>query len=219
MKRCSAALHDAYTTSPAVLFTVAPQMLPSGESFSAKTWPWVSVRRASGSPVTAPVSFDSRTATVFLVLTRLTMTVSSVATQPATPGRSGQLHTVDTLESLVIRCSRSPVGVRSVTYKEPLAPSMHSPPPEPMPDSAVVGGAWPTVVGCSMRSSLPASEAGSAAAAGLPASPVSTIRVVGLVKIKAPILPTGPFGMPVRIGLGTSPSAMRITRLSVGVLM
>ena len=34
-----------------------------------------------------------------------------------------------------------------------------------------------------MRSSLPASDAGSAASAGLPASPVSTTSVVGLVKI------------------------------------
>ena len=34
------------------------------------------------------------------------------------------------------------------------------PPPAPRPDSAVVGGAWLTVVGCSMRSTLPASEAG-----------------------------------------------------------
>ena len=69
-----------------------------------------------------------------------------------------------------------------------------------------------------MRSSLPASDAGSAACAGLPASPVSTINVVGLVKINAPVLPVAPLGMPVRIGLGTSPSAIRITRLSVGVL-
>ncbi len=93
------------------------------------------------------------------------------------------------------------------------------PPPAPIPVSAVVCGAWLTVVGCSMRSNLPASEAGSAAWAGLPASPVSTSSVVGLVKISAPQFPVAPFGMPVRIGLGMSPSAMRITRLSVGVLM
>src|SRR6478609_9757930 len=69
-----------------------------------------------------------------------------------------------------------------------------------------------------MRSSLPASEAGSAAWAGSPASPVSTTSVVGLVNNKAPVLSVAPFGMPVRICLGTSPSAIRMTRLSVGVL-
>ncbi len=96
---------------------------------------------------------------------------------------------------------------------------MHMPPPGPRPDSAVVVGAWSTVVGCSMRSSLPASEPGIATPApGLPASPVCTTNVVGLVKISEPVLPVAPLGMPVRIGLGTSPSAMRITRLSVGVL-
>ena len=71
---------------------------------------------------------------------------------------------------------------------------MHRPPPAPMPDSAVVGGAWLTVVGCSMRSTLPANEFGSAASAGLPASPVSTTSVVGLVKINAPVLPVGALG-------------------------
>jgi hypothetical protein len=75
-----------------------------------------------------------------------------------------------------------------------------------------------TVVGCSIRSSLPANDAGSAACAGLPASPVSTSSVVLLVKISAPVFPVAPFGIPVRIGLGMSPSAMRMTRLSVGVL-
>lgn len=70
-----------------------------------------------------------------------------------------------------------------------------------------------------MRSTLPANEAGSAACAGSPASPVCTTRVVGLVNTSAPALPVGPFGIPVRIGLGGSPSAMRTTRLSVGVLM
>ena len=82
----------------------------------------------------------------------------------------------------------------------------------------MVCGAWLTVVGCSMRSTLPASEPGSAACAGLPASPVCTTSVVGLVKISEPMFPVAPFGMPVRIGLGMSPSAMRMTRLSVGVL-
>ena len=43
--------------------------------------------------------------------------------------------------------------------------------------------------------------------------------VVGLVKISDPALPMAPLGIPVRMSLGTSPSAMRITRLSVGVLM
>ncbi len=42
---------------------------------------------------------------------------------------------------------------------------------------------------------------------------------MGLVKISAPVLPVAPFGIPVRMSLGTSPSAMRMTRLSVGVLM
>jgi len=93
------------------------------------------------------------------------------------------------------------------------------PPPEPTPDRAVVGGAWPMVVGCSMRSTLPASDLGSAAIAGLPASPVITTSVVGLVKTKAPVLPVAPLGMPVRMSFGTSPSATRMTRLSEGVLM
>jgi hypothetical protein len=52
----------------------------------------------------------------------------------------------------------------------------------------------------------------------LPASPVCTSSVVGLVKMSAPVLPVAPLGMPVRMGLGMSPSAMRMTRLSVGVL-
>lgn len=69
-----------------------------------------------------------------------------------------------------------------------------------------------------MRSTLPASELGSAAIAGLPASPVSTTSVVGLVKINAPVLPVAPLGIPVRMSLGMSPSAIRMTRLSVGVL-
>ena len=75
----------------------------------------LSWRITSGSPVTAPVSGASRTATVCLVLTRLTRTVPSSAAQPATPGLSGQVHTVETFESLVMRCRRSAVGVRSVT--------------------------------------------------------------------------------------------------------
>ena len=75
------------------------------------------------------------------------------------------------------------------------------------------------VVGCSMRSTLPASDFGSAASAGLPASPVITTKVVGLVKISAPVLPVAPLGMPVRMSFGMSPSAIRMTRLSVGVLM
>src|SRR4051794_39164996 len=88
-----------------------------------------------------------------------------------------------------------------------------------MPDSAVVIGAWLTVVGCSIRISLPARDLGSAAMAGLAASPVRTTSVVGLVNFRAPALPVGPFGIPVRMGFGTSPSAMRMTRLSVGVLI
>jgi hypothetical protein len=44
-------------------------------------------------------------------------------------------------ESFVMRCSRSAVGVRSVMYSAPSDGSMHSPPPPPMPDSAVVVGA------------------------------------------------------------------------------
>ena len=83
----------------------------------------------------------SRTATVSLVLIRLTSTVPSIAAQPATPGLSGQVHTVETSEVLVMRCTRSAVGVRSATYSEPSTGSMHRPPPEPTPDSAVVGGA------------------------------------------------------------------------------
>ena len=99
------------------------------------------------------------------------------------------------------------------------AGSTHIPPPEPIPLNAVVGGACPTVVGCSIRITLPANEFGSAASPGFPASPVCTTSVVGLVKISAPVLPVAPLGMPVRMSLGTSSSAMRITRLSLGVLM
>ncbi|CNU75755.1 Uncharacterised protein [Mycobacterium tuberculosis] len=143
----------------------------------------------------------------------------SIAAHPATPGLSGQVHTVETSEFLVMRCNRSAVGVRSATYSEPSTGSMHKPPPEPMPDSAVVGGVWPMVVGCSIRRTLPANDWGSAANAGSPASPVITTSVVGLVKISAPVLPAAPLGMPVRMSLGMSPSATRTTRLSVGVLM
>ena len=88
-----------------------------------------------------------------------------------------------------------------------------------MPDSAVVGGAGFTVVGCSRRTTLPANDFGSAANAGLPASPVWTTSVVGLVKISEPLLPVAPLGIPVKMGLGMSPSATRITSLSLGVLM
>ena len=70
-----------------------------------------------------------------------------------------------------------------------------------------------------MRSTLPANDLGSAAIAGLPASPVSTTSVVGLVKINAPVFPMAPLGIPVKMSFGTSPSATRMTRLSVGVLM
>lgn len=70
-----------------------------------------------------------------------------------------------------------------------------------------------------MRISLPASELGLLAWAGSPASPVSSSSVVGLVNISAPMLSVAPFGMPVRIGLGTSPSAILTMRLSDGVLM
>ena len=69
--------------------------------------------------MTAPVDGASRTATVNLVLTRLTSTVPSIAAQPATPGLSGHVHTVETSEVLVMRCNRSAVGVRSATYNEP----------------------------------------------------------------------------------------------------
>src|SRR5689334_14920650 len=97
---------------------------------------------------------------------RFTRTVPSSAAHPATPGLSGQVHTVDTFESLVMRWSRSAVGVRSVMYSEPSDGSVHRPPPDPIPLSAVVSGAWLTVVGCSMRITLPAGDAGSAASAG-----------------------------------------------------
>ena len=70
-----------------------------------------------------------------------------------------------------------------------------------------------------MRITLPANEFGSFASPGLPASPVCTTSVVGLVKISEPVLPIAPFGIPVNRSLGTSPSAIRTTRLSVGVLM
>ena len=66
---------------------------------------------------------------------------------------------------------------------------------------------------------LPAKDFGSLARPGFPASPVCTTRVVGLVKISDPVLPLAPLGIPVSRSLGVSPSAMRITRLSVGVLM
>lgn len=108
---------------------------------SAHACAWVSLRTTSGSPVTAPVVGASRTATVSLVLIKFTSTVPSIAAQPATPGLSGQVHTVETSDVLVMRCNRSALGVRSVTYNEPSTGSMHKPPPEPTPDSAVVGGA------------------------------------------------------------------------------
>ena len=92
-------------------------------------------------------------------------------------------------------------------------------PPAPIPLSAVVGGVCPTVVGCSMRMIFPAKEFGSAASPGLPASPVCTTSVVGLVKSSDPVLPMAPLGIPVSRSLGASPSAMRMTRLSVVVLM
>ena len=66
---------------------------------------------------------------------------------------------------------------------------------------------------------FPASDAGSLAIAGLPASPVSTTSVVGLVKSSAPVFPLAPLGIPVKMSFGISSSATRMTRLSVGVLM
>ncbi|SKV90001.1 Uncharacterised protein [Mycobacteroides abscessus subsp. abscessus] len=70
-----------------------------------------------------------------------------------------------------------------------------------------------------MRMTLPAREFGSLAAPALPPVPVWTTSVVGLVNASDPALPVGPLGIPVRMSLGTSPSATRTTRLSVGVLM
>ena len=70
-----------------------------------------------------------------------------------------------------------------------------------------------------MRITLPAIDAGSLAIAGLPASPVMTASVVGLVNSSAPVLPLAPLGIPVKMSFGVSPSATRMTRLSVGVLM
>src|ERR1700758_3404703 len=165
---------SSFSASPVVLLTVAPQTFPSGDIRNAHAWAWVSLRTTSGSPVTAPVFGASRTATVNLVLMRLTSTVPSIAAHPATPGLSGQVHTVETSEVLVMRCNRSALGVRSATYIEPSTGSMHRPPAEPTPDSAVVGGAWPTVVGCSMRRTLPANDLGSAAIAGVPPPPGRT---------------------------------------------
>src|SRR6202453_3039435 len=210
---------SSFMASPAVLLTVAPHTLPSGDIRSAQACPCVSWRTTSGGPVTAPVPWARWTATVCLVLTRLTSTVPSNAEQPPTPGRSGHVHTVETLESLVIRCSRSAVGARSRTNSEPSTGAVHSPPPAPIPLSAVVGGEGCSVVGCSRRITLPARDAGSLAIAGLPASPVITTSVVGLVKSSAPVFPLPPLGIPVRRSLGVSPSATRTTRLSVGVLM
>jgi hypothetical protein len=66
---------------------------------------------------------------------------------------------------------------------------------------------------------LPASDAGSAAAAWFPASPVATTSAPRLSAASPPPLPVTPRGMPVSTGFGGSPpGAIRTTRLSVAVV-
>ena len=101
-----------------------------------------------------------------------------------------------------MRCSRSASGVRSAIYREPSTGSMHS----------AAAGADPGQRRRRRRLAdggrlldaqhLARQRFGSAASAGLPASPVSTTSVVGLVKINAPVLPVAPLGIPVRMSFG-----------------
>ena len=70
----------------------------------------------------------------------------------------------------------------------------------------------------SSRNTFPASDVGSAGSAGLPVSPVPTYRVRSEANASRPPLCVAPRGIPVKIGFGTSPDAIRMIRLSCGVV-
>ena len=111
------------------------------------------------------------------------------------------------------------MAVWSATYTVPVEALGHSDTVDPKPEARIAGRGLAPEVNDVTSSTLPASEDGSSAAAGFPALPVATTSSVGDRKNIAPMFPVAPFGMPVRIGLGTSPGARRTMRLSAGVVM
>ena len=199
--------------SPAVRLDRCPQTFPSGDTCSAQAWPWVSWRTTSpaGHRAGALSQPDGDR------LLGVDQVHQHRAVECRAPRDAGSVRPCPHRGRLRIRTDalKAISGWGAVGDVEGfVGRSMHMPPPEPIPVSAVVGAVCPTVVGCSMRMTFPANDLGSAAMAGFPASPVWTTRVVGLVKINEPVFPTAPFGIPVSRSLGTSPSAIRITRLS-----
>jgi hypothetical protein len=118
-----------------------------------------------------------------------------------------------------MRCSRSAVGVRSVDIERTVRVVDAQAAGLPTPLSAVVGGAWLTVVGCSMRKQLAGQRTGSAAMGRVTRIAGQHLQRGGAGEDQRAHVPVAPLGIPVRMSFGTSPSAIRMTRLSVGVLM
>ena len=69
------------------------------------------------------------------------------------------------------------------------------------------------------RSTLPARLCGFVTFAATPASPVPMYRSPSCPKAIRPVLPVGPWGMPVSTGVTGPVSVKSTTRLSVGVVM
>ena len=109
-----------------------------------------------------------------------------------------------------------------MTQLTPVAASAQTSPGacRPLPTTGDAGSGVPGAgrPNGSMRSSLPASEVGEAAAARSPPSPVATSRVPSGSTPTAPLLPDAPRGMPPSTVLGTSPGAIRRTALPPGVV-
>lgn len=175
----------------------------------------------SGLPLKEPSSASGR-------LCRLparavtTQIESKVDAQPATPGRSGQLHAGASSGLPGSKWySRSAVGPWSVTHSREPSIEPHTPPGAYRPSAMIRFGVGLSAAGwpdASSRNTLPASERGFFASAGLPALPVASSSAPRWSSPSAPALPRGPRGMPVSTGLGLSPGAMRSNLLSVAVV-
>ena len=129
---------------------------------------------------------------------------------PGRPGLSGQVHAaVDRVWPAWMRYSASgPVGPVGDPHAFAVG-EVQRPPgawrPEAYTAEPAVGLPAAGLPDVSMRSTLPARDFGSAADAGLPASPVATSRAPRPSPTRAPRLPVAPFGMPVSTGFGGWP--------------
>src|SRR4051794_40939889 len=171
----------------------------------------------SGAPVNVALSPGRRTNRA-AVPVRAMVTTPGWAVQPATPGWSGQVQAGGGRVPGTSRCRTSWVAVRSVTQVMVLDLSVQMPPGACRPElstgeagSGLPAAGLPRVL---IRSTLPASERGSAAR---PASPVATSSDPSTSTPSAPPLSVAPRGIPVSTGLAGSPLAIRTTRLSLAV--